>query len=37
MIVAARIAKRAVVLDDLSAVANVPRDELAIYEVIGKE
>ena len=29
MIVAARIAKRAVALDDLSAVANVPRDELA--------
>jgi hypothetical protein len=25
----ARIAKRAVALDDLSAVANVPRDELA--------
>jgi hypothetical protein len=29
MIVAARIAKRAVALDDLGAVANVPRDELA--------
>jgi len=29
MIVAARIAKRAVALDDLSAVADVPRDELA--------
>jgi hypothetical protein len=29
MIVAARIAKRAVALDDLSAVADMPRDELA--------
>jgi hypothetical protein len=29
MIIAARIAKRAVALDDLSAVADVPRDELA--------